>query len=66
MENKTKIVIKVKSVYGRDLIYPVCYFAQQFTRLTGIKTLSTRDLSIIRNLGFEVIEKSNVLTEQTC
>jgi len=49
-----KILIKIKTVYGNQLFYPVCEKAKLFTQLLGKKTLSTSDLRTIKELGFKI------------
>ncbi len=49
------ITIKVKSVYGNELIYPVCDNAKQLAILAGKKTFSGKDLTIINNLGIKIV-----------
>ena len=48
------IQVRLKSVYGNDLIYPACTRAKIFTDLTGKKTLSRYDLNHIETLGFKI------------
>ena len=47
-----EIMIKVKSVYGNDLIYPICSNGKLFLRLTGKKTFSVDDIQAIKDLGY--------------
>jgi len=49
-----EIIVKVKSVYGNDLIYPVCNDSQLFASFKGTKTLSVNDLDYIKQLGYTV------------
>ena len=49
------ITVNIKNVYGNELIYPVCFNAKKFTSLTKNKTLSKKDINIIRTLGFNII-----------
>ena len=49
-----QITVSVKSVYGRQTIYPVCEQAKLFTYLTGTKTLSQADISTIKALGYTI------------
>lgn len=53
-----QVVIKIKNVYGNDLIYPICQNAQRFASLAGTKTLSPRNISDIRALGFTVVQST--------
>ena len=56
-----KITIEIKSVYGRECIYPVCDAAKQFTALTGKKTLDRENLEAIKKLGYEIQIKEQKL-----
>ncbi len=48
------ITVKIKNVYGNDLIYPICEKAKKFSALVGKKTFSRTEVSWIKDLGFEV------------
>jgi hypothetical protein len=48
------ITVAVRSVYGKDLVYPAGPVAAAFARLAGKKTFDGRDLAAIRELGFEI------------
>lgn len=48
--------IRIKNVYGNDLIYPACDISNQFVRLTGRKTFTKENMEIIKSLGY-VIEQ---------
>ena len=50
------IEIEVRSVYGKDTIYPVNDAAKTLARITGKKTLSASDIQNANALGLEVIE----------
>ena len=49
------VTVDIKNVYGNTLVYPVCFNAKKFTDLTKNKTLSKKDINIIRTLGFNII-----------
>jgi hypothetical protein len=51
-----ELTVKVKSVYGNDMIYPVNDTAQKFANLIGKKTFSKVDLAIISNLGYKITQ----------
>ena len=53
-----QIIVTVKSVYGNDLIYPVCPSAQKFAQIAGTKTLSLQNLRQIEALGFSVAQST--------
>ena len=55
------ITVKVKNVYGQDLIYPADDNAQRFAQLTGKKTFTKYDLRLIRELGYEVRQEAIAL-----
>ena len=48
--------VEVRSVYGNEMIYPVCFYAERFAAIAGKKTLSRTDLMNIKALGFAVEE----------
>jgi len=50
-----EIKVKLKNVYGQDLIYPVCSKAKAFAEIAGTTTLTTYTLSRIQFLGCDVI-----------
>lgn len=46
--------VRIATVYGRELIYPVDEAAKLFATLVGRKTLDRCHLDTIRALGFEI------------
>lgn len=46
--------IKIKSVYGNELIYPANETADLFCKLLGKKTFNQRDLEAIKALGYTI------------
>lgn len=50
-----EVVIKVKSVYGEDKVYPVCFNAHIFADMLNQKTFTNNDLKYIRALGFKIM-----------
>lgn len=50
------IEIEVRSVYGKDSIYPVNDAARTLARIAGKKTLSAADIQNANALGLEVVE----------
>jgi hypothetical protein len=51
---QTTITLKEKSVYGRTLIYPACAQSEKLALLIGRQTLNNSELTIIKELGFEI------------
>jgi hypothetical protein len=56
-----ELTVKVKQVYGNDMIYPVNDTAQKFANLIGKKTFSKVDLAIISNLGYKITQTMEAL-----
>lgn len=48
------IIVRVRGVYGRELIYPHCITAQRLAHLTGATTLTPHALRTIKDLGYRV------------
>lgn len=51
-----QIVVTIKSVYGNELVYPVCEKAKLFAKLSGSKTLTHSALRDIKALGYAVVQ----------
>jgi hypothetical protein len=48
------ILIEIKHCYGKQVIYPACNNAETFANLTGCKTLTTKTLKLIEDLGYTI------------
>lgn len=48
------ITVEIKSVYGTELVYPVCEKALMFAKIAGTKTLARNTLAMIKHLGYNV------------
>jgi hypothetical protein len=48
------ITVRIKNVYGNELIYPVCDKAVNLARLSGKKTFTAESIAIIKDLGYTV------------
>jgi|TARA_R110000851_G_scaffold5037_1_gene21018 hypothetical protein len=48
-----RLVVKKKSVWGTERIYPVCEKSILFARLCGQKTLDKSAIVLIRQLGYD-------------
>ena len=55
-----ELQVTIKNHYGKDFIYPYCKQSEVFTFLTGRKTLSNKDMYLIKKLGYnlKVIERT--------
>jgi hypothetical protein len=53
--NSMEIIVRRKTVYGNDVIYPVCDTAQCLTMLGDTKTLTQRQIGIIKALGYKIV-----------
>lgn len=51
---ETTIKVQVRSVYGRETIYPACRQAAKLAKLAGTRTLTPEAMQIIVALGFRV------------
>ena len=49
------IKVQIRSVYGRDTVYPACPDAARFASIAGTKTLCDHTLRMIRELGYEIV-----------
>jgi len=52
--------VKVKNVYGNDLIYPANEAAEKLCRMLGKKTVGHFELKIMQELGFTVEQVESV------
>ena len=48
------IRVKVRNVYGRDLVYPACEVAKTFAKLVRQETFVPRDIQLIKDLGYKI------------
>lgn len=55
------ITVRIRNVYGKELIYPVCQDALTFAKLTGKKTLDQNDIAMIKSLGYIIDIESQKL-----
>jgi hypothetical protein len=53
-----KLIVKKKSVYGNDLVYPMCEQSKIFACISGNKTLLASDILLIKKLGYELTTES--------
>ena len=52
------VMVSIKNVYGKELVYPACPITEVFAELTKTKTLSDNDLAAIIKLGYKVVVKA--------
>lgn len=48
------IQVKIKQVYGKDTIYPVCEKAKLFADMANQKTLTDKEVNLIKQLGYSI------------
>lgn len=48
------IKVRIKNVYGKEMIYPACPKAELFTALLGQETLTRTDINLIKQLGYAI------------
>ena len=49
-----EITVKIKNVYGKELVYPVCGKAMMLAALTGSVTFTRAHLNCIQELGYKI------------
>ena len=52
-----ELIVEKKSVYGNQLIYPVCNKAKLFASISGNKTLLPEVIEDIKKLGYSLTTK---------
>jgi len=50
-----QITIEIKTVYGKQTLYPVCDHAKLFASIAGTTTLVPAAIKKIKALGYEII-----------
>lgn len=53
------IVVQIKTVYGKETVYPVCAKSTLFAKLARSKTLTSESLAYIKALGYRIEVKQN-------
>jgi hypothetical protein len=48
-----RLIVKKKTVWGTERIYPICERSIIFARLCGQKTLDKSSIVLIRQLGYD-------------
>lgn len=58
-----KLKVKIKNVYGTELVYPVCEKSKLFANLTNNQTLTEHSRRLIKLLGysFEIVMEDKKL-----
>ena len=56
-----EIILEVKNVYGKDLIYPSCHVANALIKLKNGKTFSKNDVEVFKALGLIVRFKARTI-----
>jgi len=60
-----ELIVEKKSVYGNQLVYPVCDKAKLFANISGNKTLLPGVIECIKKLGYNLTTKGQKLWEHT-
>jgi hypothetical protein len=53
--NKPYIIVQIKNVYGKEVVYPICDKAKLFCKLAGTKTLVENAQCTILDLGYMIL-----------
>tara|TARA_R100000935_G_C2741796_1_gene126162 strand:- start:448 stop:633 length:186 start_codon:yes stop_codon:yes gene_type:complete len=51
-----EIKVKVKNVFGNELIYPMCETSKVFSNIAKTKTLSIQVLVSLKSIGYSITE----------
>jgi hypothetical protein len=54
-DRQMEITVRRKTLYGNDVVYPVCDTAKNLTMLGDTKTLTQRQIGIIKALGYKIV-----------
>lgn len=49
-----QVLVEFKTVYGQQLIYPACEKSRLFAAMANQKTLTQREVDLIKRLGYTV------------
>ena len=52
-----QLIVQKRSVYGNELVYPVCDKAKLFANIAGNKTLLPTVIELIKQLGYNLTTK---------
>ena len=52
-----QLIVEIKNIYGVERIYAVCNNSKLITKLKQSKTLNKEDISILRELGYQIETK---------
>jgi len=55
------IIVRIKSVYGENKVYPVCREAETFAKIAGTTTLTMVTIKLIKDLGYTVSVQSEAI-----
>lgn len=56
------ITVRLKDVYGKQTVYPVCETARLFCRIANTKTLTREILDSVKALGYSVTVEQPSIT----
>lgn len=48
-----EIHVRIRNVYGNELVYPACDTSKALAELAGHKTFTAQDMRIIKSLGYD-------------
>ena len=54
-----ELKVIVKSIYGKELIYPMCKISNVFADIAKTKTLSIEVLRSLKAIGYTITEVKN-------
>lgn len=57
-----QILVSIKTVFGKDVVLPVCPASVAFAQIAGSNTLSKQTITLIQSLGYNVKVKQDIKT----
>jgi len=54
MQKEKTVLVEVKTVYGNELVYPICKKGKIFASMSGKKTLLPNVIHSIKELGYSL------------
>lgn len=54
-KTKKSLVVRVETYWGQTMVYPVCPTSELFATIAGTKTLTSKTLNRIKQLGYSIV-----------
>ena len=57
-----ELIVKIKTVYGVEKIYPVCEAAKTIAEIAGTTTLTKETIALAKKLGYWITVETPLIT----